>query len=153
VTAIEDGKWSVRDTLTGTLYPQPNKLIAEKVAEMHGHCEVLPGWPEAAPPTDDEREALYDGAWRAISGRDEPWGGCAEREKVVRVAEFAAGFRRQVPITDAQVEAAARSNYQFQHRACVDFVPDWADVPESDPFKGAYRAEAREALQAARAAS
>lgn len=52
------------------------------------------------PPTDDECEALYDGAWRAISGRDEPWGGCAEREKVMRVAEFAAGFRRQGPITD-----------------------------------------------------
>jgi hypothetical protein len=57
--------------------------------------------------------------------------------------------RRQGPITDEMVDAAARSNYEFQHRACREFVPDWADVPESDPFKGAYRAEARAALEAA----
>ena len=33
--------WAVRDTLSGALYPQPNKLIAERVAEMHGHCEII----------------------------------------------------------------------------------------------------------------
>lgn len=43
-----DGKWSVRDTLTGAVYRQPNRMIAEKVAEWHGHSEVLPGWPEVA---------------------------------------------------------------------------------------------------------
>lgn len=67
-----------------------------------------------APPADDEREALYDGAWRAISGRNEPWGGCAEREKVMRVAEFAAGFRRQGPITDAQVDAAVLAFHEVE---------------------------------------
>lgn len=46
----EDGKWSVRDRHTGAIYPQPNKLIAEKVAELHGGCEVVPGWPEQATP-------------------------------------------------------------------------------------------------------
>jgi hypothetical protein len=34
--------WVVRDTRSGARYPQPNKFIAEKVAEMHGFCEVLP---------------------------------------------------------------------------------------------------------------
>ena len=33
--------FAVRDKLTGAVYPQPNKTIAEKVAEMHGHCEVI----------------------------------------------------------------------------------------------------------------
>jgi hypothetical protein len=45
----DDGKWSVRDTLTGAIYPQPNKIIAEKVAEMHGNSEVIPGWPGLTP--------------------------------------------------------------------------------------------------------
>ena len=33
--------WAVRDTTSGAIYPQPNKLIAERVAEMHGHCEII----------------------------------------------------------------------------------------------------------------
>ncbi len=37
-----NAEWAVRDTLTGAVYPQPNKLIAEKVAEMHGNGEVIP---------------------------------------------------------------------------------------------------------------
>jgi hypothetical protein len=40
------GKWSVKDTLTGEVYRMPNKLIAESVAEMHGHAQAIPGWPE-----------------------------------------------------------------------------------------------------------
>ena len=34
-------EWAARDTVTGATYPQPNRLIAEKVAEMHGLCEVV----------------------------------------------------------------------------------------------------------------
>lgn len=33
--------WAVRDKLTGEVYPQPNRLIAERVAEMHGSSEVV----------------------------------------------------------------------------------------------------------------
>lgn len=44
--------WAVRDTLTGTTYRQPNKLIAEKVAAMHGASEVL----QVPPPSADEHE-------------------------------------------------------------------------------------------------
>jgi beta-phosphoglucomutase-like phosphatase (HAD superfamily) len=59
--------------------------------------------------------------------------------------------RAKPPITDAQVEAAARSNYQFQHRASTSFVPAWED--EHAVWKDAYREEARAALEAARDAS
>lgn len=38
--------WSVKDTLSGVVYPMPNKTIADTVAEMHGWCEVIEGWPE-----------------------------------------------------------------------------------------------------------
>lgn len=62
-----DGKWSVRDTLTGTLYPQPNKLIAEKVAEMHGHSEVVAGW--AAEPTKAQRKAARKAVEHAMTAR------------------------------------------------------------------------------------
>ena len=34
-------EWAARDTVTAATYPQPNRLIAEKVAEMHGLCEVV----------------------------------------------------------------------------------------------------------------
>lgn len=33
-------QWSVRDMRTGAVYPQPNKMIAEAVAKMHGNCFV-----------------------------------------------------------------------------------------------------------------
>lgn len=36
-----DAGWAVRDDLTGAIYRQPNKLIAEKVAAMHGNSSVL----------------------------------------------------------------------------------------------------------------
>ena len=42
---VGTGKWSVKDTLSGAVYEQPNRLIAEKVAEMHGNSEVIAGWP------------------------------------------------------------------------------------------------------------
>lgn len=41
-----NGKWSVKDTLTGAVYRQPNRMIADAVARMHGQSEVVPGWPE-----------------------------------------------------------------------------------------------------------
>lgn len=34
-------QWAVRDTLSGATYRQPNRLIAEKVAEMYGWAEVI----------------------------------------------------------------------------------------------------------------
>lgn len=34
--------YAVRDERSGALYPQPHKLIAKKVAEMHGNCVVVP---------------------------------------------------------------------------------------------------------------
>lgn len=43
-SAVTD-RWSVIDTLTKAVYAQPNKGVAEKVAEMHGNCVVVPGWP------------------------------------------------------------------------------------------------------------
>lgn len=61
-----------------------------------------------------------------------------------------AGFRLPSPVTEKEVDAAARSNYQFQNRMSVHFVPAWTDIPEDDLFKGAYREEARAALEAAR---
>lgn len=33
--------WVVVDQLTGMVYPQPNKMIAQAVAQMHGHCDVM----------------------------------------------------------------------------------------------------------------
>lgn len=97
------GKWSVRDTLTGALYPQPNKLIAEKVAEMHGHSEVVPGWTEATRPTEDEREALGEAALRAYLAPTEPrpWSRLSKWEREKWIAAGLVGFRRQEPITDA----------------------------------------------------
>ena len=101
-----------------------------------------------ASPADDEREAAALHLWDEGLVRPE-----SLAFSVVDALIAEGYFRRQGPITDAQVDAAARSNYRFQNRACVHFVPDWADIPESDPFKGAYRAEARESLEAARDAS
>ena len=59
---MRSGKWSVKDTLTGEVYKQPNKLIAEKVAEMHGLCTVIPGWPEDEAPAEPEEpeHTLFD---------------------------------------------------------------------------------------------
>lgn len=37
----ETERWVVRDKLTGARYPQPNKQIAEMVAQAHGNCEVI----------------------------------------------------------------------------------------------------------------
>jgi hypothetical protein len=85
-------EWQNR--LRGSLCIKCRKWQYERV---QGDTKLLQN---SEPSDTDEREALYDGAWRAISGRDEPWGGCAAREKVERVAEFAAGFHRQGQITD-----------------------------------------------------
>lgn len=52
MTAQPTPHWAVRDTLTGTTYRQPNKLIAEKVAAMHGASEVI----QVPPPSADEHE-------------------------------------------------------------------------------------------------
>jgi hypothetical protein len=49
--------WSVVDKLTKAVFPQPNKLIADKVAEMHGQCEVIEGWPAGF---DFQYDALID---------------------------------------------------------------------------------------------
>jgi len=64
MSSREESTWCVRDVLSGAVYPQPNKLIAEKVAEMHGHCEVFE---KAHAPTDDERrEKLARGIAREM---------------------------------------------------------------------------------------
>jgi hypothetical protein len=82
----------VRDTLTGATYPQPNKLIALKVAQMHGNCEVVP----ATQPTPDEREALA----KIIDVGTRVWGACSIGFHAAADAILAAGFHRQGPITD-----------------------------------------------------
>ncbi|KJL45574.1 hypothetical protein [Microbacterium trichothecenolyticum] len=106
MTAGVDGKWSVRDTLTGAIYPQPNKTIAEKVAELHGHSAVIPGWP-----TDDDREAIRavvlpvianarnypHPVARVMLGRD-----MNQVIDAVTDAVHAAGFRLQRPITNSR---------------------------------------------------
>lgn len=111
------GKWSVRDTLTGTLYPQPNKLIAQKVAEMHGQSEVVLGWPETTPPTDAEREALVDHALRIASKGVQINDGhtySVHAHDLVDYAEtiraLVLEIRRHGPITD---EEADRANQAF----------------------------------------
>lgn len=64
----------------------------------------------SAAPTDEDREALhaivhYTNDQTAEYPRDEDF------ERVLTDRILTAGFRRQVPITDAQVEAAAHSIY------------------------------------------
>lgn len=34
--------WGVKDNHSGVVYPMPNKMIAERVADVHGSCEVIP---------------------------------------------------------------------------------------------------------------
>lgn len=93
------GAYAVRDTISGAIYPQPNKLIAEKVAEMHGQSEVIP-W---TLPTDDEREAVFKYL------RENYTETRSLNESVE--AFFADGFRRRGPVTDPEVDAAARALY------------------------------------------
>ena len=107
-----------------------------------------------APPTDDEREALLDGAWQAISGRGDAWGGCAERDKVIRVADFAAGFRRRGPITSEMVEQAARAIFAEEQcdraqKATADLLAANWRSRLSDQDQAEYRSLARVALEAA----
>lgn len=83
---------------------------------------------------DADAQTLYNGAWKALTGRDEPWGGCARREEVERIAEFAADWR-------------ARSAPSDEVRAIVNTVlaqalPHW--VPEGDV--DALRQELRDRL-------
>jgi hypothetical protein len=78
-----------------------------------------------APPTDDEREALGRRVrevwveWAQEQAEPKPswlvpWDelGPADREVDMRIGEALAGFRRQGPITDAQVEAASVAMYR-----------------------------------------
>jgi hypothetical protein len=118
MTGVDDGKWSVRDTLTGTVYHQPNKTIAEKVAEWHGHSEVVPGWPAVAPSPVNEREALIaainrelDWHWDAVPREHVP----SSLEVLGDIADavHAEGFRLQRPHTDASVEAIARKLWPY----------------------------------------
>lgn len=39
-----------------------------------------------------DSQNVYDLAWQALTGRDDPWGGCAERETVLRIANLLLDF-------------------------------------------------------------
>lgn len=43
------GLWSVQDTLTGHMYPMPNRQVAEAVVRLHGYCKVVNDWPDYMP--------------------------------------------------------------------------------------------------------
>lgn len=96
------------------------------------------------PPIDDEREAL---AWVIERGWGNPtWDGKTLRpiDRQIADAVLAAGFRRQGPVTDAKVEAAAIALHE---RIYPNF--DWATTGATTQQN--YRGDARVALEAARA--
>jgi hypothetical protein len=128
--------------------------------EHHLACEIITVLRAVVEsPTTEDREALARLSAEAHSMFD--WDEMVARRSngdLFAIAEaykaadaILAGFRLPAPVTDEEVEAAARSNYQFQNRAVRSFVPDWTS--EHPAWRDAYREEARAALEAAREAS
>lgn len=111
-----------------------------------------------APPTDDEREALEEWSFEhrpILSMRDGSIASCKCMDRVfitgqedwdqhIADAILASGFRRQGPVTDAQVEAAARVFYESQTGS--------ADGFNGSLYRYAWERMARAALEAAREA-
>ncbi len=103
-----------------------------------------------APPTDDDREALV-----LILDATDNWvftgAHVTFRPDLGAGAILAAGFRRQEPLTDAQVEAAAKASFEVPNG---DGDYTWAEMVRDDPSRAdIWRADARAILEAARAAS
>ena len=108
-----------------------------------------------APPTDDEREALRKQAREHIEKKRPSWHdngvgivqGSHYRSGFVDGAEWA-GLRRQGPITDAAVEAAAKRFWLAGHPCEA-----WPPTNEEPEFLAdRYRFAARAALRAAEGA-
>lgn len=99
-----DERYAVQDTISGAIYPQPNKLIAEKVADLHGQCIVL----SFTPPADGVREA--PAARRALdawNGLDSKSGlGAALHVGQMLADALTAEVRSRGPITEAKLDAA-----------------------------------------------
>ena len=120
------------------------------------------------PPTDDEREAAWRKAIADQVRRNCTPSGDAYQQGgdylVYAVADWienppewsafnppSAGFRRQGPITEAQVEAAARASFEVPNGP-GDYT--WAEMVVEDPTRAdIWREDARAILEAARDAS
>jgi hypothetical protein len=100
-----------------------------------------------APPTDVERSMLE----ATISDALFDWDG--DTRPAGRITEYvlAAGFRRQGPITDAQVEAAAEALWGEDRRGT--YQPGYPYSGLAEEGRERLRVRARAALEAARAVS
>jgi hypothetical protein len=118
----------------------------------------------ATPPTDDEHEALADliaslrlqgtrhdngsKGHPTVPDRPGTWNVTQETADEWADAVLAAGFRLQGPITEAQVEAAARVSFELPNG---DGDYTWAEMVRDDPTRAdIWRADARAILEAAR---
>ncbi|MCC2033085.1 hypothetical protein [Microbacterium allomyrinae] len=155
MTTLEDPR-AVREA--GNRLGNPLARESMTAADVVAVADMLDRYAEllerlAAPPTDDEREALGRLLRELLTTDDEDpengepgWSLVAMRNQIL-----AAGFRRQGPITDEMVDAAARAIFEVGH---IDGDYTWAEMVREDPSRAdIWRADARTALEAARDAS
>lgn len=108
-------RYAARDTITGTVYPQPNKLIAEKVAQWHGHCEVI-----ELPEDDSEWEYSVTSKWGPLT--------CAR-------LSTAKGHAQQLRESIAQGRESGDLKYhgRILRRRPASQPGSWEPVPEEVP--------------------
>ena len=137
IGAVGEAEWKLGYYWNTLVREERDRATRAEVAQREAEHEIER---LTAPPTDDERHALEVAVREAL-------GLTATTLGVRRVVDSLvdAGFRRQGPITDAELEAAAKSLSSLSD-------DEWAEVGHQEHMKF-YWVAARQALEAARDAS
>ncbi len=69
--------------------------------------------------TDDV--SIYDAAWRALTGRDDQWGGCAQAAEVERIVQFALDTAAAAEET---IQAAYNALFLETRQSAIEILHD-----------------------------